>query len=136
MERTAEGIPEELASRLARLGVREADLEESFVRSGGPGGQNVNKVATCVVLVHRPTGTTVRCQEERSQGMNRLLARRRLAERMERDLAEAEARRRREAERARRQRRTRSRGAKREMLRDKRHRAGVKQSRRRPGGED
>ncbi|HSZ84176.1 MAG TPA: peptide chain release factor-like protein, partial [Polyangia bacterium] len=53
-----------LAERLAALGVREDDLEESFVTSGGKGGQNVNKVATCVVLVHRPSGTHVKCQRE------------------------------------------------------------------------
>src|SRR6478735_22639 len=54
----------ELEERLARLGVRAEDLEESFVHSGGKGGQNVNKVATCVVLVHRPTGIAVKCQQE------------------------------------------------------------------------
>ena len=58
----------ELAERLARLGVREEDLDESFVHSGGKGGQNVNKVATCVVLVHRPSGIAVKCQRERTQG--------------------------------------------------------------------
>ena len=62
----------ELEERLARLGVRPEDLEESFVHSGGKGGQNVNKVATCVVLVHRPTGIAVKCQRERTQGANRL----------------------------------------------------------------
>ncbi|MGQ0644120.1 MAG: peptide chain release factor family protein, partial [Elusimicrobiota bacterium] len=50
-----------LEERMLKVGLREADLEESFVRSGGPGGQNVNKVSTCVVLTHRPSGTTVRC---------------------------------------------------------------------------
>ena len=63
--------------------LREEDLRESFVRSQGPGGQNVNKVASCVILYHVPTGITVRCEEERSQSRNRLLARQRLAERLE-----------------------------------------------------
>lgn len=58
--------------------LREEDLEERFVRSQGPGGQNVNKLATCVVLRHIPTGIEVRCQRERSQALNRRLARRRL----------------------------------------------------------
>src|SRR5262245_66553794 len=72
-----------LAIRLAALGIREADLEERFVRSGGKGGQNVNKVASCVVLRHVPSGAMVKCQEARTQAMNRFLARRRLADVLE-----------------------------------------------------
>jgi protein subunit release factor B len=72
-----------LQERMRRLGVREEDLDESFVRSGGPGGQNVNKVSTCVVLRHRPSGLEVRCQQERSQALNRFLARRVLLNRLE-----------------------------------------------------
>ena len=68
-----------LEARLLKLGISEQDLDEHFVRAGGPGGQNVNKVSTCVVLIHRPSGLCVRCQEERSQGLNRYLARKRLA---------------------------------------------------------
>ena len=73
-----------LSQRFDRLGIREDDLEESFVRSGGKGGQNVNKVATCVVLLHRPTGTLVKCQRERSQALNRYHARQLLADKIER----------------------------------------------------
>jgi len=73
----------ELDMMMQRLGVRETDFEESFIRSSGPGGQNVNKVATCVVLRHRPSGLEVRCQRERSQVLNRFLARRILLQRLE-----------------------------------------------------
>ena len=61
----------QLIERMRRLGIREEDLEESFVRSSGAGGQHVNKTSTRVVLVHKPTGIMVKCQEARSQGLNR-----------------------------------------------------------------
>lgn len=72
-----------LAERMAACGIVDADLEESFVRSGGPGGQHVNRVATCVVLKHAPTGTQVKMQQARSQGLNRYYARKRLCELLE-----------------------------------------------------
>ena len=72
-----------LAQRMAALGVRESDIEESFVRSGGHGGQNVNKSATCVMLLHRPTGLQVKCQTTRQQGLNRFIARRILLDKIE-----------------------------------------------------
>ena len=73
----------QLDELMKRLGVRAEELEERFIRSGGPGGQNVNKVATCVVLRHRPSGLEVRCQQERSQALNRYLARRMLLRKLE-----------------------------------------------------
>ena len=73
----------ELIARMAAVALREEDLEESFVRSGGPGGQKVNRSATCVQLRHRPTGLEVKMQQERSQGLNRFFARRRLCELLE-----------------------------------------------------
>ena len=73
----------QLAQRMTALGVSEADIEESFVHSGGHGGQNVNKTSTCVMLLHRPTGVQVKCQETRQQGLNRFIARRLLLDKIE-----------------------------------------------------
>jgi protein subunit release factor B len=108
-----------LDERLRKVGVREEDLDEQFVHSGGKGGQNVNKVATCVVLVHRPSGTQVKCQEARTQGLNRYMARQRLAERLEQAYLGIESKREQEIERIRRQKRRRSRKAKARMLANK-----------------
>jgi protein subunit release factor B len=72
-----------LSARMARLGVRDVDLEEMFARSSGPGGQNVNKVATAVTLRHRPSGISVTVQDSRFQAMNRRLARGRLLDAIE-----------------------------------------------------
>lgn len=72
-----------LEARLRDLHISEADLEETFIRSSGPGGQRVNKTSTCVRLVHKPTGISVKVQQARSQGLNRFLARRLLADRLE-----------------------------------------------------
>src|SRR6266478_6341469 len=76
-------MPNSIAGRMARLGIRDVDLEETFARSGGPGGQNVNKVATAVTLRHRPSGISVTVQDSRSQAMNRKIARERLLDAIE-----------------------------------------------------
>lgn len=120
-----------LAQRLAALGVRESDLEEIFVRSGGHGGQNVNKTSTCVMLVHRPTRLRVKCQTTRQQGLNRFLARHLLLDKIEglrKSRANAERAR---LEKTRRQKRGRSQRAKQRMLADKSRQADKKASRRR-----
>ncbi len=119
-----------------RIPLREEDLEERFVRAGGPGGQNVNKVATCVVLRHRPTGLEVKVQQERSQAQNRLLARRLLAAKLEQRRLTRLSEERRRLEKLRRQKRRRSRGAKERMLAEKRLHSMKKQSRRRPAADD
>jgi protein subunit release factor B len=89
---------------------------ETFVRSGGHGGQNVNKTSTCVMLIHRPTGLQVKCQETRQQGMNRFLARKLLLDKLEERKAAKASAERDQIEKLRRQKRGRSRGAKARML--------------------
>ncbi len=120
---------DQLTQRMTALGVRESDIEETFVRSGGHGGQNVNKLSTCVMLLHRPSGVQVKCQETRQQGMNRFIARRLLLDKIEserRNRANAERAR---IEKARRQKRKLSRGAKERMLADKSRHAEKKRFR-------
>jgi len=120
----------QLSQRMAALGVNEADLEETFVRSGGHGGQNVNKTATCVMLLHRPTGLQVKCQTTRQQGLNRFIARRLLLDKIEALRTGAVASERARIEKTRRQKRRRSRREKQRMRADKAHHAAKKEARR------
>lgn len=120
---------DQLVQRMAALGVRESDIEESFVRSGGHGGQNVNKTATCVMLLHRPTRLQVKCQTTRQQGLNRFIARRLLLDKIEELQTGRVATERARTEKIRRQKRRRSRRAKERILADKSRRSDKKASR-------
>ncbi len=125
-----------LQEKMRQLGICEEDLEEQFIRSSGPGGQNVNKVSSCVTLVHQPSGLSVRCQEARSQGLNRYLARQRLAEKMEEKVLGAASKRQKEIEKIRRQKRKRSKRSKERLLRLKHLRAETKGNRKPVGAGD
>jgi protein subunit release factor B len=118
-----------LADRMQKLEIRETDLEESFARSSGPGGQNVNKVSTAVTLRHLPTGVSVTVQDSRSQAVNRKLARERLLDaiesaREEQRMAEVAKR-----EKERRRKSPRPAALKRKILESKRRRAELKKQR-------
>lgn len=118
-----------LNARLVKLGVDEKEIHEQFVRASGPGGQNINKTATCVVLTYLPLGLNVRCKEERTQGLNRYLARKRLADKIEEIRYGAESKRQKEIAKIRRQKKRRSRRAKENILAEKHQRSEIKRTR-------
>lgn len=123
-----------LRAKFVSLGVRPEEIEERFVRGAGAGGQKINKTSSTVWLRHRPTGVEVRCQRERSQTTNRLLAWQELAEKLAWRRAEAANAVQAERELARRQKRQKSRGQKARMVAGKKHRASIRGARR--GGAD
>jgi len=120
----------ELEARFEKWGLREEDLKESFVRSSGAGGQNVNKVSTCVMLFHWPSGLEVKCQKTRSQILNRYYARKILCEKLEQKVRGEESAQEQRREKIRRQKRKRSKRAKEKLLKDKHHRSKIKSLRR------
>ena len=117
---------EALKIKMDSLGIKETDLEEKFIRSSKKGGQKVNKTSTCVYLKHEPTGIEVKCQEERSQALNRFLARRILVGKIESLVLGKKAEAEKAIEKIRRQKRKRSRRAKEKMLRYKKIRSEKK----------
>ena len=120
----------ELAVRLADLGVRDGDLTEKFVLGSGKGGQKINKTASCVYLRHLPSGIEVKCQQARSQALNRFFARRLLCEELESRRDGAASARQQAIERLRRQKRRKSRRQRAKTLDDKHHQSEKKSARR------
>lgn len=119
----------ELRRRMRRAGIFEKDLHETFVHSSGPGGQNINKVATCVVLLHVPTAIQVKCQTSRTQRQNRFQARVILLEKILRRREDQARREQAQREKIKRQKRKRSQKAKETMLEDKRRQGDKKKKR-------
>jgi protein subunit release factor B len=118
-----------LEKRLKKLGIRDEDLTESFIRGTGPGGQKINKTASTVVLRHEPTGAKVRCKRERSQSANRYWARAELCDQLEAARRAARLEEQNEREKKRRQSRPRPKGLQEKILKTKHKRSEVKKSR-------
>jgi protein subunit release factor B len=118
-----------LKERMKKLGIHDEDLVEKFIRSQGHGGQNVNKTSTCVYLKHLPTGLEVKCQQERSQALNRFLARRLLTDKIENSILGKQSAQRQRIEKIRRQKRKRSKRAQEKMLAEKHRQSDKKQER-------
>ncbi len=118
-----------LRRKMEELGVHETDIVEKFIHSRGPGGQNVNKTSTCVYIKHIPTGIEIKCQRERSQSLNRFLARRLLVQKIEQAILGKKSEEQKEIEKLRRQKRKRSRRAKEKLLTLKHHQSEKKKNR-------
>ena len=126
------GKEEALKAKMASLGIKESDIRELFILSSKKGGQKVNKTSSCVYLKHAPTGIEVKCQEERSQVLNRFLARRILVDKIESLILGRESDEQKRYEKIRRQKRKRSRRAKEKMLQDKKFHSEKKRLRKPP----
>ncbi len=128
---------ESLRKKMASLGIHEKDIIEKFIRSSGKGGQKVNKASTCVYLKHMPTDIEVKCQQERYQAINRYLARKILADKVEAMIRGKESEEQQKIAKIRRQKRKRSKRAKIKMLEEKRKHSMKKKERSyRPKSED
>lgn len=114
---------------MKRMGVLDTDLTENFILGSGKGGQKVNKTASCVQLIHEPSGISIKCQRGRSRELNRYYARKELCEQLEERKLGALSRRRQAAEKIRRQKRRRSRRQKEKMLDAKNKQSQKKQMR-------
>ena len=124
-----------LMAKMVSLGIMEADIKEIFILSSKKGGQKVNKTSSCVYLKHGPTGIEVKCQQERSQVLNRFLARRILVDKIESLVLGRQSEAQKRVEKIRRQKRKRSRRAKEKMLRNKKMHSEKKMLRRSPAAE-
>jgi len=121
-----------LEEEMRKFNIYEKDLLEKFIRASGPGGQNVNKVATCVYLKHIPSGFEVKMQKARSQALNRFLARRELVRKIKNDIMGRESEEEKRRQKIRRAKQRRSRRAKKKMLEQKRAQAQKKELRAKP----
>jgi protein subunit release factor B len=121
---------DKLTQRMNELNIFEDDLSEKFILGSGKGGQKVNKTSSCVVLKHKPSGISIKCQKERSREINRYAARKELCERIEEKELGIESARQQAFEKIRRQKRKRSKRAKEKMLANKSHQATKKVNRR------
>jgi peptide chain release factor len=126
---TVQSIHDAISKRMARLGISERDLEETFARSSGPGGQNVNKVSTAVTLRYVRDNVSVTVQDSRSQAVNRQLARERLLDKIESVIRARKQARQAEMAKHRRQTSKRPRGLKERILKSKKHRGEIKRRR-------
>lgn len=122
----------DLQTRMERLGLKEADFEEVFVRGSGAGGQKINKTSVVVQLKHLLTGIEVKCQESRSRALNRFLARRLLVEKLEEKILQEKSEKQKRIEKIRRQKRKRSKRSKEKILKEKKQMSEKKQWRKRP----
>ncbi|MBU0671719.1 MAG: peptide chain release factor-like protein [Candidatus Margulisbacteria bacterium] len=119
----------EFSERLKRLGIKDKDIIEKFIRSGGPGGQKVNKSSSCVYVKHLPSGIEVKMSRERSQALNRFLAWRLLTEKLETQVLRIKSEQQKKIEKIRRQKRKRSKRAKEKVLQQKKLRSEKKKQR-------
>jgi len=124
-----------LVRDMKELGIEEQDLVENFIRGSGAGGQKINKTSSCVQLKHTPSGIEIKCQDSRSQALNRFFARRELCDRYREQMLDQQSKEQQRREKIKRQKRRRSRRQKEKILADKAHRGSLKKSRSKPDGE-
>jgi protein subunit release factor B len=125
-----------LREKMKKLGIKESDILERFIRARGPGGQKVNKTSTCVYLKHKPTGIEVKCARERTQSLNRFLARRTLVDKIEAKILKKKSEAQKRIYKLKKQKKKRSKRAKEKILRQKHLQSEKKKLRKRPALEE